>query len=76
VQERDGMELDRSVSREAVESAPVKLALTINDKSALSENEFEIQRRLFFGTGSDARTSCPTVPVDLPSIFAVMRRQL
>jgi len=64
VHELDGMELDQTISREAVESAPVKLALTINDNAAPSENEFEIRRRLFFSIGSDARTSRPAVPVD------------
>jgi hypothetical protein len=48
-QEPDGVELDRFVSEEGIDSAAITHVPTINAKVAPPEDQFETRRRTFFG---------------------------
>ena len=55
--EDDGTEFDRLISEKGIDSNPITLLSTNNAKPAQSEDEFEIQRRSFFGIKGDAGLS-------------------
>jgi hypothetical protein len=49
VHEPDGVERDRFVSEEGIDSAAITYVPTINAKVAQPEDQFETRRRTFFG---------------------------